>query len=610
MHAMTVHHHEESRNFIEQEQHLARMIRRRIPLYKNKVALKDKADGSWISITWKEMGETVDTLARALLACGLGPGDRVGIFSQNRAAWTLADLAILSIRGISVPVYATNSADEAAYIVDDAGISLLFVNDQEQYEKVLSFAGRGVNLKTVVAFSPEVRLRPEIDSFSFEDFLSLGMKKGLQRALEQHLSEAKSSDLYTIVYTSGTTATPKGTMHTHESILTGLYSTQYPMPIKETDISLSLLPLSHVFERSWTWFVLSRGAENHYCHDTRQLPTFLAEVKPHYMVSPPRLWEKIYQTVMKKLHQASPVRQSLFQWALRIGGERNRLKNSGQPVGIGLEARYALAGRLGLKRVRAVAGGRATFHHVGGAPLNPEISDFFCSAGIPMGLGYGLTEVFPISVRSPEDVGLETSGKPVPLMKVRTGDNGEIQAKGPCITQGYWNRPGKTARAFTEDGWFKTGDVGSITPEGHICITDRLKEIIITSGGKTISPQAIETAVKEDIYVEQVVAVGDGKPYISALVIPSFPILESLAEVMELSWKDRESLVAHPEIISFYKYRIDQHTQKLGRVQKIKRFTLLPSELTQKAGELTPTMKVKRRVINKRYAQIIEAMYA
>ncbi|VFQ43224.1 AMP-dependent synthetase/ligase [Desulfoluna butyratoxydans] len=608
---MASQHHEASRFFLEREQHLARMVRRRVPGYGDKVALEDRADGPWTHITWKEMEQTADALARSLLACGIGPGDRVGIFSQNRSAWTLADLAILSIRGITVPIYASNSTDEAAYIVNDAGIHCLFVNDQEQYDKALAMAARGAPLKRVVVFSPGVCLSPDIESHSFEEFLDLGKEKPeLQRALRRHLSEAKGSDLYTIIYTSGTTGSPKGSMHTHESMLTGLYSTGHPSPMSEKDVSLSFLPLSHVFERSWTWFVLCRGARNVYCHDPNDVQEFLSEIRPHFMVSAPRVWEKIHSTAMEKLHRASPVRQALFRWALGIGGRRNHLKNSGRSVGMALRINYVLAGFLGLGRLRTVTGGRARFIHVGGAPLNPEIADFFISAGIPMGLGYGLTEVFPLCVRSMEDMALETSGTSIPLMELRTGAHGEIQAKGPCVMQGYWNRPEETARAFTEDGWFKTGDVGRITPEGHVCVTDRLKELIITSGGKSIAPQTIESALKEDVYVEQAVAVGDGKPYVSALVIPAFPILESLAEVMEISWDDRESLVTHPEIVSFYKYRIDQYTQRLGRVKKIKRFTLLPTEFTQRAGELTPTMKVKRRVINERYAQVIEKMYA
>lgn len=604
-------HREAARHFVEQEQHLARMIRRRVPLYKQKVALKDRADGPWVRVTWTEMKETADALARALLACGIQAGDRVGIFSQNRAAWTLADLAILSVRGITVPIYATSSADEAAYVVDDAGIRLLFVNDQEQYDKALFVADRVKCLTTVVAISPTIRLHHGVASYAWLDFLALGMEgNGLQKELETRLSEANSHDLYSLIYTSGTTDTPKGVMLTHECLLTAIYGTQDPMPIRESDISLSLLPLSHVFERSWSWFVLSRGAENAYCHDASQMRAFCAEVRPHYMASAPRLWEKIHGAITEKRHKASPRRQKLFQWALRTGRERNRRKNSAEPVGFGLWARYLLAGLLVLKRIRAVVGGRAKFHHVGGGPLAPEIQAFFIDAGISVGLGYGLTEVFPLCVGRPGEIEVGTSGKPIPLMELRVGENGELHARGPCVMRGYWNRPEETARAFTADGWFRTGDVGTLTPTGQVHITDRLKEILITSGGKSISPLAIETTIKKDIYVEQVVAVGDGRPYVSALVVPSFPLLESLAEVMGLAWRDRESLVSHPEITSFFAYRIGQYTKELGQVNRIKRFTLLAAEFTQLAGELTPTLKLKRRVINQRYAEVIEAMYA
>ena len=607
---MAVEHHEESRIFLEQEKHLSHMIRRRIPVYKDQVALKDRADGPWVTFTWEEMGKTVDMLAKALLALGIQPGDRVGIFSQNRAAWTLADLAILSIRGIVVPIYSTNSTEEAAYIVDDAGIVLLFVNDQEQYGKVLAMGRGEKSLKSVVAFSPDVRLDPELPDFSYRDFLNLGMGDRHGKALSQRLDTATLSDLYTLIYTSGTTGTPKGVMVTHENILMALYSSQYPSPLSRGGISLSFLPLSHVFERSWCWYTLSQGAQVCYCHELSQLRAFLAHTKPHCMVSTPRLWEKLHGTIMETLHTASPMRRGVFQWARRVGKAFNLQKSKGQPVGLGLRCAYFMAGLAGLRRIRALVGGRSKYHHVGGAPLNPEIIDLFTSAGVPLGLGYGLTEVFPLSIPTPGELNLGTSGRPMPLMEVRTGSNGELQAKGPCLMQGYWKRPDATTRAFTPDGWFKTGDVGHVTSQGHICITDRLKEIIVTSGGKSIPPQTIETAIKDDLYVEQVIAVGDGRPYISALIVPSFPLLESLARVMELSWDDRRSLVAHPEIISFYKYRIDQYTQRLGQVKKIKRFTLLPMELTQAAGELTPTLKLKRRVINQRYAHLIEEMYA
>ena len=284
---MAVEHHKKSRVFLEQEKHLSHMIRRRIPVYKDQVALKDRADGPWVNLTWDEMGKTVDTLAKALLAMGIQPGDRVGIFSQNRASWTLADLAILSIRGVVVPIYATNSMDEAAYVLDDTGVVLLFVNNQSQYDKVHAMGRDEKNLKSVVAFSPGVQLDPKLPDFSYLDFLKLGMGDRHDEALAQRLQAATLSDLYTLIYTSGTTGTPKGVMITHESILMALYCSQYPCPLSQGDISLSFLPLSHVFERSWCWFTLSQGGQVCYCHELSQLRTFLAQVKPHYMVSSP-----------------------------------------------------------------------------------------------------------------------------------------------------------------------------------------------------------------------------------------------------------------------------------------------------------------------------------
>jgi len=607
---MTVNHASQFQAYLESEQHIARMIRRRIPKYGGKVALRDRADGSWESVTWVEMGEVADSLGRALIASGVDVGGRVGIFSQNRAAWTLADLAILSVRGVTVPVYATNSVEETAYIVDDAGIGVLFVNDQEQYDKALAVMEGCETLHTIVAFSPEVKLKGGSRSYSFAGFMDRDREGAFQAKLDRRLFEATSSDLYTLIYTSGTTGAPKGAMLTHENVLASLYGTGYPMPVGEEDVSFAFLPLSHVFERSWTWFVLSRGAENHYCHDTKQVKEFFSEVKPQYMVSVPRVWEKIYGTVQDGIQKAPKVRQKLFGWALRTGRIYNGMVNGKQVPGRSLSMKHAIADKLVLSKIRKVMGGKALFYHAGGAPLNPEINAFFVNAGIRLGVGYGLTEIFPICVCTPEDIGFGTSGKPIPLVDVRIAETGEIQAKSPALMKGYWNKPEASAETLTKDGWFKTGDIGEITPEGYVRVTDRIKEILITAGGKNISPQTIETAIKEDLYVEQAVAVGDGKPYISALVVPSFPMLEALADTMGLTGATHEELVAHPKIIDVYRERIDQHTQHLGQVEKVKRFTLLPTELTQEAGELTPTSKLKRRNILQRHAETIEAMYA
>ena len=607
---MTVNHVSEFKTYLQREQHIARMIRRRIPMYGSKIALRDRADGPWISVTWTQMGEVADGVGRALLSAGVGVGDRVGIFSQNRAAWTLADLGILSVRGVTVPIYATNSVEETAYIVDDAGIGVLFVNDQEQYDKALTVSANSASLHTIVVFSPGVNLKGGSQSLYFADFITKGNAKGLQDELDQRLSVAKPTDLYTLIYTSGTTGAPKGAMLTHENLLASIYGTGYPMPVGEEDISFAFLPLTHVFERSWTWFILSRGAENHYCHNTKQVKEFFSEIRPHYMVSVPRVWEKIYGTIQDGLQQSSPLKKKLFAWALETGKAFNDRINAMQKAGPMLSLKHTVADRLVLSKIREVVGGRAKFFHSGGAPLNPEINAFFVNAGIRLGVGYGLTEIFPICVCTPEDIGFGTSGKPIPLVNVRIAEDGEIQAKSPALMTGYWDRPEASAETMTQDGWFKTGDIGEISPKGYIQVTDRIKEILITAGGKNISPLTIETAIKEDIYVEQAVAVGDQKPYIAALVVPAFAMLDALAETMGLVGIPHEKLVAHPKIIAFYRERITRHTLHLGRVEQIKRFTLLPAELTQEAGELTPTSKLKRRNILTRHAATVEAMYA
>ena len=607
---MTPNHVSRFQDYLEIEQHIAHMIRRRVPFYEDKVALRDRADGAWESVSWREMLKRGDAIARALLSLGVEPADRIGIFSQNRSAWTLADLAILSVRGVTVPIYATNSQEEAEYIIEDAGIRILFVGDQSQYDKALAICKKSDTLKHIIAFSPNVLLQKGCSSYHLKDLLGLDAMGTFQSELVERLEAALPSDLYTLIYTSGTTGSPKGAMLTHENILAALYGTGAPMPVGETDVSLAFLPLSHVFERSWSWFILSRGAENCYCHDPGLIKDFFAEVRPHYMVSVPRVWEKIYGTIQEGLETASPLKKRLFSWALKTGKAYYTLANKGEKPSVALAMRQRVAHKLVLSKICDAVGGRAKFFHAGGAALNPEINAFFVHAGVRLGVGYGLTEIFPLCVCTPKDIGFGTSGKPIPLVSVRISDEGEIQAQSPSLMVGYWKRHQETRQTLTEDGWFKTGDIGEVTKEGYVRVTDRIKEILITAGGKNISPQTIETAIKEDIYVEQAVAVGDGRPYISALVVPSFPMLESLAENMGLGELSRGELVRHPEIIQLYARRIDEHTQGLGQVEKVKRFTLLPKELTQEAGELTPTSKLKRKSISEKYAGLIESMYA
>ncbi len=598
----------EYNDYIKKNPHIALMIRNRVEKYGDKVALRDKPTGEWVDTTWTEFGKLIDAVSMGLLTMGVKEKELVGLFSQNRAWWSVADAAILSLGAVSVPVYATNSAKETEYIVNDAELRVMFINDQRQYDAVKEFKASSKYLKHLIVFDKNVKIDKK-DTVYFEDFIKKGIESKKEKELTKRLGNLNIDDLCTLIYTSGTTAEPKGVMLTHRNFLTMLFATGYPMPIGEKDVNFCFLPLSHVFERAWTYFIFDRGAENHYCHDTKQILDFLKEVKPHYMTSVPRVWEKIYGTITEGLKDASPLKQKLFSWALETGGKYYPLYHKKQSIPFGLKVKHAVAKKLVLSKVQDAVGGRCKFFHVGGAPFNGEINRFFYNAGLNMGLGYGMTEIFVVAVCTPEDIGFGTSGKPVPMMKVRVSDEGELQMTSPAQMVGYWKKDEATKAMFTSDGWVKSGDIGEITPEGYVKITDRIKELIITAGGKNISPLLIETKIKEDIYVDQAVAIGDRRKYISALIVPSFEILEKHAQDEGIAFSSREELVNHPDIIKFYRKRIDEATKDLGQVEKVKTFKLMPVEMTQETGDLTPTSKLKRKVINSNYESYIESLY-
>jgi long-chain acyl-CoA synthetase len=600
--------------YLAAERHLALLVRKQVPQYRDKLALADRASGAWQTFSWNAFVKLSDAVANALIDRDVKPGDRIGIFSQNRAFWTITDVGILSVRGVTVPVYATNSLEELAYIIDDAAVRILFVNDQTQFDKAVAVRDRSRFLETIIVFDESVPVVQDDQTLYFSSFTAYGTADAFgansKRELEARLAAAAPDDLYTLIYTSGTSGPPKGVMLTHQNVLAAIFMTSCIMALKETDVSLCFLPLSHVFERSWTYFVLSQGAQNYYCHDTNELKLFLGEVRPHYMASVPRIWEKIHAAIVEGVEQTSLSKRRLVGWALRVGRRYYTLKNKNRSIGFVLTLCHKLALKIVLGRIQAAVGGRAKFFHVGGAPFRSEIYEFFISAGICMGLGYGLTEVFPISVCTPKDIRFDTSGKPVPLTQIRRAADGELQVRSPSLMKGYWKNSEATKKALTADGWLKTGDIGFFTKEGHVKITGRIKEMIITSGGKNISPQAIESYITKDTYVEQAVAVGDGLRFVSALVVPAFPILETWCRQMGLTGLSRRALVEHPDVIAFYKERIEKHTEALGKAEKVKRFALLAEYLTQENGELTPTLKLRRKTIHERYRKTIDTMYA
>ena len=585
-------------------------VRRQIDRLGDKIALRTKRNGKWLEISWTRLGQLIDQAASAMLALGLGEQAMIGIFSPNKPECTIADIAALSIRGVPVYIYPTSTARQAEYIVNDSASRMIFAGTQEQYDKVLSFTGGNARLKTVIAFDRDIRLDGLTDSMYWDDFLELGKKALRKEDIEKRLRNASGDDLLTLIYTSGTTGEPKGVMLTHCSMLYSAAAHDIRLlDISEKDVSLCFLPLSHVFERTWTYYTLHRGMENNYLEDPRQIIAFIREVRPTIMCAVPRFYEKIYAAVFHGLASAKPLKKKLFHWAVAVGRERNGLKKDRLYIPLSLRFRYAVADRLVLKKIRDLVGGRIKFFPCAGAPLAQEIEEFFYAAGLFICYGYGLSETCAtVTCHEPTRFRFGLVGKPIPGVAVKIGANDEILVRGATVMKGYYNKPEETAAVF-ENGWLKTGDAGTFESNGELRITDRIKDLMKTSGGKYIAPQLIETTIGSDHYIEQILIVADSRRFVTALIVPEFEALEAYAKSQNIDHMSRNDLIAHPQIIDFIQQRVEAQSKELANFEKVIRFTLLADPFTIDNGEITPTMKLKRRAITDNYAGTIEAMY-
>ncbi len=603
---------DEFQEFMETEKSMACLILNRAAQRGGKTALRWYRNGKWYNWTWAEFREQVRAAAKALMHLGIGEGAMVGIFSHNRPEWHIADIAICSTRAASVPIYATNSAQEARYIATDADLKVVFVGNQEQYDRIMQFFYQ-TNLKKVIAIDPAIEISGE-HSVHFADFLARGRRLTLDEELDAAMEAARPDDIFTLIYTSGTTGNPKGAIHSNESFMAGIFATSYRFPDMGPDmVSLSFLPLSHVYERMWAYGAFVFNLENHYCEDPKAVADLLPVSRPHYLCTVPRIWEKFYAAIYDKMASASALKKKLFDRAVQTAHESYREKSAGREPGPILKARRALAEALVLKKLRAmITGGRAETFHVGGAVCPHELKVFFNSIGIPLCEGFGLTEFFPVCVGRPDLAKDDYCGPVIPMVETKTSEEGELLLRGKNVMQGYYKRPQATAECFTEDNWYRTGDVAEIHQEGnytYIRITDRIKDIIITAGGKNILPQQIEGLFGGDRFVEQIAVVGENRRYLSALIVPAFEVLEEYARENNIAFSSRENLVERPEIRDLYAARIEERTRWLGQVEKIKNFTLLTKEFSQEDGEITPTFKVKRKVLDEKYKDVIDRMY-
>ena len=594
-----------------EQRHLAHMIAHSCRRHADRVAMRYKSGAVWSDITYRELGQRIRQVGAALTEMGVRAGDRVGIYAHNCAEWAIADFGILTVDAVTVPIYATNTAAQAEYIVRDAGLRVIFVGDAAQYDKVNAFADRDDLLAHMICFEtpPAASEENRCRIWAFQDLL--GRDPAPQAApprIDRPVGDTLRH-LASIIYTSGTTGDPKGVMLSHGNFFHQIDAVNAHFNVGPEDRSLCFLPLSHVYERTWSYIVFHQGAQNHYIANPRDVLQALGEVKPTAMVSVPRLYEKIYAAVMDRLAKAPAHRRRLFGWAIGVGRQWADARRANRKPGRGLTLQHRLADRLVLRKIRDIVGGDKNFFSAGGAPLAKEIEDFFLDVGLLICQGYGLTETSPmISYNTPRHFKFGTVGRPAPGCRVRIGPDDEIQVQGPNVMLGYYNNPEATQAAFDE-GWFRTGDVGRIDDDGFLVITDRIKDLIITSGGKNIAPQRIETAVGKDHYIEQITAIGDRRKYVSALIVPAFEAVEELARERGIAFRSREELVRHPEIIRFFRERIDQQSDELAGFETIKAFTLLPREFSQGEGEVTPTQKIRRKVVEQRFAPEIDAMY-
>ncbi|MBI4115195.1 MAG: long-chain fatty acid--CoA ligase [Candidatus Omnitrophica bacterium] len=575
----------------------------------NKPALWFKKEGRFQFFTWKEFQDRVQGVTLALYQLGVRRGDRVGILSENRPEWAFADLGILSLGAASVPIYPTSSRKDCHYVLEHAEVSVLFVSTVDQFEKIKPLVQEG-KLKTVIGFDLREIQSPHV--WTFTDCLEKGRLGNLNNSdlYDQLVQKVTRDDLATLIYTSGTTGPPKGVMLTHGNFLSNCEASSGVLLFPENERTLSFLPLSHVFERmAGYYFMIQQGASIAYAENMQTVAQDLLLVRPTVAASVPRFFEKMHAHIVDTVQKSSPLKQAIFHWSIEVGRKAGEKRATKKPLPPLLKLQFLLAKALVFNKLKRSLGGRIRFFISGGAPLAKELGEFFYAADVLILEGYGLTETSPvISVNRPDHFKFGTVGPPLPGVEVRIAEDGEVLTKGPLIMKGYFKNEEAT-REVIRDGWFYTGDLGEIDSDGFLKITGRKKDIIVTAGGKNISPQNIENEILGDSLFSQVVIIGDRKPYLVALVVPNRHELERLSKeegIQSSSWED---LLRKNRIHEIVAQRLRERTKEFAHYEQIQYFHLLPKELTQDAGELTPTLKVKRRVVMERYASIIEALY-
>ena len=596
--------------------HLSRLIHDQAEKYGDREVLiyKDFGGSEWKSYSWNQFSDMVKKVSNALLNVGVKVQENVGVFSQNSVQYLFCDFGAWGIRAVTIPFYATSSEQQIQFMVNDAKIRFLFVGEQEQYDKARRVFSTCSTLERIIIFDRNVRISThDPNAMYFDDFLKLGDNYPRQTEVEGLQAQASMDDIANILYTSGTTGDSKGVILTCGQYHAAMEANNKCVPVGENDRVLNFLPFTHIFEKGWKILCLTEGARlivNTYPQEVQQS---MKQTHPTCMSSVPRFWEKVYMGVQEQIDNANPAKRKLFNHALKVGKEHNiDYLSKGKRPPLALHLEYEMLNRTVFSLVRKELGlENAHFFPTAGATVNPKVEEFVHAIGINMVVGYGLTESLATvscnHLGEPFTVG--GVGIPIEGIDIKISDEGEVLLKGPTITIGYYNREDLTKAAFTDDGYFRTGDSGYLK-DGELFLKERIKDLYKTSNGKYIAPQMIESKLLVDKYIDQICIIADQRKFVSALIIPVYPLLEEYAREHKIPFENREQLCADPKINEMMKERIDTLQQQLAHYEQIKRFTLLPHHFSMEKGELTNTLKIKRRVLNENYKREIDAMYA
>jgi len=589
---------------------IGRMFFNRAKRLDSRVLFKVKRDGQYQDISWREAGRAAKNFALGLLELGIEHEDRISLLSENRPEWAFADLGILSIGAVDVPIYATNTPSQVKYIVNDSASRILIVSSKKQLDKALEIRENCPSLEKIVIFDEIAKTDYPIVC-SFKEVCESGAASDKGNLFKQRMEKVKPRDLASIIYTSGTTGDPKGVMLIHDNFLSNCRSVKQILPISDDDICLSFLPLSHSFERMAGYYTpIYIGTTIAYAESVDTVRDNLQEIKPTFMASVPRIYEKFHAAVLENVRSGSFIAKKIFNWSFSVGREMSGYTISKKNAPALLRKKYKIADALVFRKIKENVGGRLKYFVSGGAPLAQEINEFFHALGITILEGYGLTETSPVlTTNTPEHFKFGTVGKPIPDVTIKIADDGEILAKGPNIMIGYFNKPVETAEALGPDGYFHTGDIGMLDEDGFLKITDRKKDIIVTAGGKNVAPQNIENELKTDPFIGNAMVHGDKRKFLSALIVPDFERLEKFAKEQGIEYGSMSELVKHEKVVALMNERVEAVNNSLARYETIKKFAIMDKDFTLEDGEITPTLKVKRKVVSDKYKNILDSFY-